>query len=202
MSRRHRRSANPAVIRVSWQRRRLLQWLVAPAAFGAIPVAMAQPIRVGSARVWPAQEYTRVIVESSAPIPHNFFVLRNPDRLVLDLDGIDLSSELVQLPGRVHASDPFISGIRLGRKAVDTVRVVFDLKVEVKPDLFALKPVAEFGYRVVLDLYPLVPLDPLMALLEAERDRAAGPSGPAPPKCGRAAAAAADHDCHRPRAWR
>jgi N-acetylmuramoyl-L-alanine amidase len=182
MPRHDRRSANPVVIRVCWQRRRLLQWLVAPAAFGVIPAVNAQPIRVGSARVWPAQEYTRVIVESSAPIPHHFFVLRNPDRLVLDLDGIDLSSELVQLPGRVHAADPYISGIRLGRKAVDTVRVVFDLKVEVKPDLFALRPVAEFGHRVVLDLFPLVPLDPLMALLEGERDRATRQSSPAPSK--------------------
>ena len=124
---------------------------------------------MGSARVWPAQEYTRVIVESSAPIPHQVLALRNPDRLVLDLEGIELSSELVQLPARVQPSDPYIAGVRLGRKSADVVRVVFDLKAEVKPDLFALKPVAEFGHRVILDLYPMVPLDPLMALLESER---------------------------------
>jgi N-acetylmuramoyl-L-alanine amidase len=174
MSRRHPGTADRALIRVSWQRRRLCQWLVVPATQLCLPsawaqAAVAQVTQVGSARVWPAQEYTRVIVESSAPIPHQVFALRNPDRLVLDLEGIELSSELMQLPARVQPSDPYIAGVRLGRKSPGVVRVVFDLKAEVKPDLFALKPVAEFGHRVILDLYPMVPLDPLMALLESER---------------------------------
>lgn len=172
MPRRPQGTAGRALIRVSWQRRRLCQWLVVPATQLCLPSAWAQaaPVaQVGSARVWPAQEYTRVIVESNAPIPHQVLALRNPDRLVLDLEGIELSSELVQLPARVQASDPYIAGVRLGRKSATVVRVVFDLKSEVRPDLFALKPVAEFGHRVVLDLYPMVPLDPLMALLESER---------------------------------
>jgi N-acetylmuramoyl-L-alanine amidase len=46
------------------------------------------------------------------------------------------------------------------------LRVVFDLKAETRPQLFALTPIAEYGHRVVLDLYPVIPLDPLMALLE------------------------------------
>jgi len=52
------------------------------------------------------------------------------------------------------------------------VRIVLDLKVPVNPQLFALKPVAEYGHRLVLDLYPLTPLDPLMALLESEQRKA------------------------------
>ena len=48
---------------------------------------------------------------------------------------------------------------------------MLDLKDEVQPQLFALTPVAEFGHRLVLDLYPLTPLDPLMALLEGEAQR-------------------------------
>jgi len=55
------------------------------------------------------------------------------------------------------------------------LRIVLDLKSAVNPQLFALSPVADYGYRVVLDLYPLTPPDPLMALLEdVER---AGQSG-------------------------
>jgi N-acetylmuramoyl-L-alanine amidase len=62
---------------------------------------------------------------------------------------------------------------------------VFDLKSEARTQLFVLKPVAEFGYRVVLDLYPLTPLDPLMALLEEKRETAgadAKPAGAPPPQ--------------------
>lgn len=141
MPRRIAGTAGRALIRVSWQRRRLCQWLVVPATQLCLPSAWAQPApvtQVGSARLWPAQEYTRVIVESSAPIPHQVLALRNPDRLVLDLEGIELSSELMQLPARVQASDPYIAGVRLGRKSANVVRIVFDLKAEVRPDLPAL----------------------------------------------------------------
>jgi len=119
--------------------------------------------------MWPAQEYTRVILESPAPIEHALLVLKNPDRLVLDLPGTELTSELAQLPNRVQPADPYISGIRVGKKAPTVVRVVLDLKSEVKADVFALQPFAEFGHRLVLDVYPLTPIDPLMALLEGER---------------------------------
>src|SRR4029453_269832 len=106
----------------------------------------------------------------------------SPERLVLDIDGIDASSELLQLPARVHASDPYIAAIRVARTSLTAMRVVLDLKSEMKPDVFALKPVAEFGHRLVLDMYPLVPLDPLMALLESERlKERGGPPPPAPP---------------------
>ncbi|MDO8932453.1 MAG: N-acetylmuramoyl-L-alanine amidase, partial [Rhodocyclaceae bacterium] len=46
------------------------------------------------------------------------------------------------------------------------VRLVIELKGEVKPQVFTLKPVGEYGHRLVLDLYPAEPPDPLMALLE------------------------------------
>jgi N-acetylmuramoyl-L-alanine amidase len=179
MSSRSRRPARGEsnLIRISAQRRRLCQWMLVPAAQLLVPAAWAVTTRIGSARVWPAQEYTRVIVESNAPLAHQLHVLRNPERLVLDLDGIDASSDLARLPERVHASDPYIASIRVGRQSPTALRIVLDLKAEVKPDVFALKPVAEFGHRLVLDLYPLVPLDPLMALLESERvkERAAPP---------------------------
>jgi len=176
MRRRDRGPVRPAraLIGVSWQRRRLCQWMLLPASQLAIPAVWAQAAtRVASARVWPAQEYTRVIVESNVPLARQLSVLRNPDRLVLDIEGIDASSELAELPARVHPTDPYIAAIRLGRKAPNVVRIVLDLKSEVKPDLFALTPVAEYGHRLVLDLYPQVPLDPLMALLESERAKEA-----------------------------
>src|SRR5258705_2874956 len=106
--------AVPKLMRISTQRRRLCQWILVPAAQVLAPAAWADATRIASARVWPAQEYTRVIVESNAPLAHQLHVLRNPERLVLDLDGIDASSELAQLPARVHASDPYVAAIRVG----------------------------------------------------------------------------------------
>jgi N-acetylmuramoyl-L-alanine amidase len=50
------------------------------------------------------------------------------------------------------------------------VRVVFDLKTEVKPSVFPLAPAGEYKHRLVLDIYPAVPVDPLLALLVPKPD--------------------------------
>jgi len=154
------------VIRFSIERRRACRWLLLPMAQLVVPSASAIAARVASARLWPAQEYTRVIIEGPAPIPHQLRLQINPPRVVLQLDVDDDAPELDQLPFRLHASDPYIAGIRIENPMAGVVRIVFELKSETRPQLFALAPVATFGHRVVLDLYPLTPVDPLMALLE------------------------------------
>jgi N-acetylmuramoyl-L-alanine amidase len=178
--RRHGAVLDRGLIRVSIERRRLCQWLLLPAAQLVLPRAWAEAGRIASARMWPAQEYTRVILESPEPIAHQLLVLRNPERLVLDLPGTELTSELAQLPSRVQPADPYIARIRVGKNAPTVVRVVLDVKAEVKADAFALQPFAEYGHRLVLDIYPLIPVDPLMALLEGERAIESAPTARPP----------------------
>jgi N-acetylmuramoyl-L-alanine amidase len=178
----------------SLERRRACRWLLLPAAQWALPSAWADASRIASARVWPAQEYTRVIFESSSPIEHQLVVLRDPDRVVLDLARIVPSRELDELPSHLQRTDPYIGAIRIGRPSEGFLRVVLDLKTEVRPQVFALKPVAEYGHRLVLDLYPVTPIDPLMALLRSEGFDA--DAGAVPP--GTAASAPADARKHAP----
>ncbi len=123
-------------------------------------------IAVDSARVWPAQDYTRLTLESKQAISHNMFTVSNPERLVIDLEDVELGSTLNELTKLIGNSDPYITSMRVGRFKPGVVRLVLDLKSEVKPQLFVLKPVGEYGYRLVLDVYPAHPIDPLMALLE------------------------------------
>ena len=130
-----------------------------------------------------------MIFESTTPIEHQLVVLRDPDRLVLDLARIDRSDELAALAARVQSTDPYIAAIRIGQPAGGFLRVVLNLKSEIRPQVFALKPVAEFGHRLVIDLYPLNAVDPLMALLERERvDAQAMPSTTPSPRTDRARA--------------
>ncbi len=160
-----RRSAS--VARFSIERRRACRWLLVPAAQSlASTFAWADAGRIASARLWPAQEYTRLILEAPQAIAHQLTALKDPPRIVLDLAGVELTPELAQLPSRVQPSDPYIAAIRFGRKTADVLRVVIDLRTDVRSELFAVAPVAEYGHRVVLDLYPLTPVDPLAALLE------------------------------------
>jgi len=92
-------------------------------------------------------------------------MVRDPDRVVIDLEHVRLSSELESLPGRIDASDPYIRAVRIGRFKPTILRLVLDLKTDAVPQAFVLKPVGDYGYRLVLDIYPAIPLDPLMALL-------------------------------------
>lgn len=160
------RFAGP-VTRISLQRRRVCQWLLLPAGQLLLP-GLASAGTVASARIWPAQEYTRLILESSSPIAHQLMLLKDPQRLVLDLDGVEPDGELGELVQRLRPNDPHIQSIRVARFRPGIVRIVLDLKGEVQPQIFALTPVGEYGHRLVLDLYPLTPPDPLMALLEGE----------------------------------
>jgi N-acetylmuramoyl-L-alanine amidase len=132
--------------------------------FHAMAARAAEPIR--AVRVWPAQDYTRVTFETAAPLRHNLLMVKNPGRLVLDLEGVDLSSVQQSLANKILPNDPYIANARIGQFKPDVVRVVLDLKAEVKPQLFALAPIGEYGNRLVLDVYPLEPVDPLMALLQ------------------------------------
>ncbi|HUX63309.1 N-acetylmuramoyl-L-alanine amidase [Sulfuricella sp.] len=123
-------------------------------------------IVITSARVWPAADYTRVTLESASPVKYQFLAVKNPDRLVIDLEGVDVNSALEGLAAKVAANDPYIKLVRVARNKPGVVRVVLDLKGEVKPQMFTLPPYGEYGHRLVLDIYPLQPADPLMALLE------------------------------------
>lgn len=117
-------------------------------------------------RVWPARDYTRVTLEHDQAIRYSHMLVKDPERLVLDLEGVEFNSVLQMLPSKIIDADPYIRLIRAGRNKPGVVRLVIELKGEVKPQVFALKPVGEYGHRLVLDLYPAEPVDPLMALLE------------------------------------
>ncbi len=136
----------------------LLLWL--PHAHAAIVIS--------SARVWPALEYTRLTLESAKPIRYELFSIRNPDRLVIDLKDVEINGPLSELVGKIRSDDPYIKSIRLARFKPGITRLVFDLKSQVKPQLFNLMPVANYNHRLILDIYPAIPFDPMMALLQEE----------------------------------
>jgi N-acetylmuramoyl-L-alanine amidase len=120
---------------------------------------------VVAARLWPSPEYTRLTLETRHEIKYSLFSVADPERLVLDLEGVDFGSALDSLPRNLRPEDPFISQLRAGRNRPGVVRVVLELKQVVRAQAFTLPPIAQYGNRLVLDLYPLVPPDPLAALI-------------------------------------
>ena len=126
---------------------------------------IASGASIVAVRVWPAADYTRVTIESDQPLAQKHFLAENPSRLVIDIDGLELSPALRDLVGKVRADDPFIAGVRAGQNQPRVVRVVIDLKQPTAPQLFTLAPVAAYQHRLVFDLYPTQERDPLLALI-------------------------------------
>lgn len=158
--------------------RRLAAFGFATLFLSQFPVSAARSAEsLQAVRVWPAQDYTRVTIESGAPLKHSLLILKNPERLVLDLEEVDLASVQQGFAGKVSPEDPYIDNLRVGRFKPEVVRVVLDLKAEIKPQIFTLTPVGDYGHRLVLDIYPLEPLDPLIALLQKPALKTQDPLG-------------------------
>ncbi len=130
-------------------------------------VEIAWGAKILGVRVWPSEDYTRITLESDTPLPISQQILTNPDRLVVDVQGLELNSTLKDLVAKVKPNDPYISQVRVGQFQPGVVRLVFDLKEPIKPQLFTLDPAGEYNYRMVFDLYPTTPPDPLMELVKS-----------------------------------
>jgi N-acetylmuramoyl-L-alanine amidase len=135
--------------------------------------------KIVSARIWPSPEYTRITIETHEPISHKLFVVKDPERVVLDLESAQLSSELAALPAKVNEDDLYVQSLRVARFNAGTVRLVLNVKTEVKPQIFTLAPIGQYRNRLVLDVYPVEPADPLLALLL--KNPSAEPVRPADP---------------------
>ncbi|WP_410499069.1 N-acetylmuramoyl-L-alanine amidase [Chitinibacter sp. S2-10] len=151
-------------------RRDVLRGVAASLLLSVSPVGLAAASsNVVAVRVWPAYAYTRVTIESDAPLTFKQFTLKDPHRLVVDLEGVELNNALQSLAGKVGGDDPYISALRAGLNKPGVVRLVLDLKSEVKPQVFTLNPVAEYKNRLVIDLFPATQNDDLLAFLNENR---------------------------------
>jgi N-acetylmuramoyl-L-alanine amidase len=159
----------------------LLLSVVAP--LTPLSAAAAQIMAV---RVWPADEYTRITLENDGELKATHLMLANPPRLVVDIDGLALNETLKSLVAKVESNDPYIEHVRVAQNRPNVVRLVFDLKEEVKPQVFTLAPVAGYRHRLIFDLYPVRPVDPLAAVIarenwsEAQKNTPAATPAPAP----------------------
>ena len=125
-------------------------------------------------RMWPAKEYTRVTLEHDQPIKFRYFVVRSPKpiRLVVDIENLQLTARLQKMISAVSPKDPFVKAIRIGQFSPKVVRLVMDLKTDVRPEVFSLKPVASYKHRLIFDIYPAnAEVDPIAGVLAGLDDK-------------------------------
>jgi len=142
---------------------------------------LARGATILTVRVWPAPEYSRVTIESDGALTAKPLFVPSPPRLAVDIEGITLNPALKELVAKVRADDPNIAGIRVGQFAPSVVRLVIDLKQPIRPQVFALTPVAAYQHRLVFDLYPVQETDPLEALIAQRLQDTTRSNAPADP---------------------
>lgn len=104
---------------------------------------------VKSLRLWRAPDNTRLVFDLSAPVEHKIFTLSNPARLVIDVSGASMSSQLAKL----DLNDTPIKKVRSAKRNGNDLRVVLDLKEAVRPKSFTLKKHGDKLDRLVVDLF-------------------------------------------------
>ncbi len=116
----------------------------------AVPVlVMAAPVVFKDVRFWTAPDHTRVVFDTNGPVQHNLFIVKNPERVVIDIPGARANSILTTKD--VNAG--LIKGVRAAMYKPDVLRIVLDLNQGVRPKSFTLKPNGQHGHRLVIDLY-------------------------------------------------
>ena len=131
-----------------------------------LPVLPAAAAQILAVRVWPAADYTRVTLENDTDLKATHFTVPDPQRLVVDIEGLELNPTLKGLVAKIASNDPYIKQVRVGQNRPNIVRLVFDLKEEVKPQVFTLAPIGTYNHRLIFDLYPVKAVDPIAALIE------------------------------------
>ncbi|MEE1925110.1 N-acetylmuramoyl-L-alanine amidase [Pseudomonas sp. 148P] len=114
----------------------------------AVTVEAFAATQVKSMRLWRAPDNTRLVFDLSGPVEHGVFTLTAPDRLVIDINGATLAAPLT-----ASTSNTPITSVRSAQRTPTDLRVVVDLNKAVTPKSFTLAPNAQYGNRLVVDLY-------------------------------------------------
>jgi N-acetylmuramoyl-L-alanine amidase len=104
--------------------------------------------QVEGVRLWPAPDHTRLVLDTAGSVDHNVFALSGPSRLVIDLKNTSLKADF----SKVDLSGSPIERIRSAPRNGSDLRVVLDLKSDIKPRSFVLEPNQQYGHRLVVDL--------------------------------------------------
>ncbi|MYM68897.1 AMIN domain-containing protein [Pseudoduganella sp. FT55W] len=140
----------------------------------------AHAAQILAVRVWPAEDYTRVTLENDTDLKATHFIVKDPERMVVDIEGLELNPTLKSLVAKIQSNDPYIKQVRVGQNRPNVVRLVFDLKEEVTPQVFTLAPAGNYKHRLIFDLYPNKPVDPIAAMIEKGDWSDPAPAAPAP----------------------
>lgn len=168
------------------ERRRLIAALGGTLLFSLAPFDIAHGAKMVAVRMWPAEEYTRVTIETDVPLKFKHFFVRSskPLRFVIDIEGLELTERIKKQIAAVNPDDPYIAAMRIGQFKPGILRLVMDLKTDVKPEVFLLKPFANYQYRLVFDIYPAHPTDAVSRILagleegDADEESAAADNDP------------------------
>jgi N-acetylmuramoyl-L-alanine amidase len=124
-----------------------------------VAIVLASPahaVEVRAVRLWAGPDGTRVVLDLSGSAQHSLEVLKNPDRVVLDVSGARLARG-ARAPNAVGA----VKQVRMAKRPSGELRIVLDLSHQIRAKSFLAQPNNHYGYRLVIDLGGAAPDTPV-----------------------------------------
>lgn len=135
--------------------RRLLIWAmffltILPLFVLSLRVLADEPLLISDLRSGQLEEASRLVIETSDPVPVRMLLLVDPHRLVIDFPESRWRVENKSVAGALTA--PLINQYRYGVPAPNISRLVFDLNGPAVPEQIFWLPPREGRHRLVIDL--------------------------------------------------
>ncbi len=92
--------------------------------------------QIKSVRIWRAPDNTRLVFDLSGPVQHSLFTLAAPNRIVIDVSGAQLAT---QLNGLKLGNTP-ITAVRSAQRTPNDLRMVLDLSAQVTRKVSSCRP--------------------------------------------------------------
>jgi N-acetylmuramoyl-L-alanine amidase len=113
------------------------------------PVVFADSI--DNVRMHNYEKSTRLVIDLDRKHSFSYFLLESPHRVVLDLNDIELNKEYESIFSTLDLTNTPLKRIRFSDRNRGNLRIVFDLKEKLSPEIFDLNSNGRYGYRIVID---------------------------------------------------
>ena len=105
--------------------------------------------KISKLRIGQGVGNVRIVFEADSDFDYKVFTLSEPNRLVVDVKGIDVSEAVT----KNKDDNVFVKNVRVGSSGIDGIRIAFDLKQPIViKKAFILPPQSGFDWRFAVDL--------------------------------------------------
>lgn len=136
--------------------------------FISFSLSAVQISQILTVRVWPFDTYTRIMLENKNNLKITNVVIKNPERLVINISNINLNTALKKI-FKIKPNSFYIKQIHIRQHNSSVVRLVFELKKKIKSRIYIVPSNGNHKYCYIIDLYPIDSIDQIAIFIQNKK---------------------------------